>query len=226
MALSIISYNYLYKIYVRKNKKDIEMARPKNTPEKIERMRNSMMDAVISLLDHVSPEKVSIRMIAEKVGVSHMVFYTYFKDRDEIMQVLIDREKNRINDNFANKIEKARQEPVKGVLEELMRDYVDIARAHPKLFRLFWLDTSGGLGDENSRFNHLEESFESLAKLLKIGMDKGEFKSRSARLAAATVMAQVNGPIVLHQCEKLPSDIGCDQLINEIMVAMFAYLES
>ena len=61
------------------------MARPKNTPEKIERMRNSMMDAVISLLDHVSPEKVSIRMIADKVGVSHMVFYTYFKDRDEIM---------------------------------------------------------------------------------------------------------------------------------------------
>ncbi len=56
------------------------MARPKNTPEKIDRMRNSMMDAVISLLDHVSPDKVSIRMIAEKVGVSHMVFYTYFKE--------------------------------------------------------------------------------------------------------------------------------------------------
>ena len=69
------------------------MARPKNTPEKIERMRNSMMDAVVSLLDEVSPDKVSIRMIAEKVGVSHMVFYTYFKDRDEIMKVLIEREK-------------------------------------------------------------------------------------------------------------------------------------
>ena len=56
------------------------MARPKNSPEKIEKMRNDMMDAVIDLLDEVSPEKVSIRMIAEKIGVSHMVFYTYFKD--------------------------------------------------------------------------------------------------------------------------------------------------
>ena len=54
------------------------MARPKNSPEKIESMRNKMMDAVIELLDEVSPEKVSIRMIAEKIGVSHMVFYTYF----------------------------------------------------------------------------------------------------------------------------------------------------
>ena len=202
------------------------MARPKNTPEKIERMRNSMMDAVISLLDHVSPEKVSIRMIAEKVGVSHMVFYTYFKDREEIMQVLVDREKTRVNEHFANKLEKAQSESVKLVVEELLRDYVDIARSHPKLFRLFWLDTSGGLNDENSKFNHLEESFESLAKLFKIGMDKGEFSSRPARLAATTTLALVNGPIVLHQCDKLPDDISCDELIDEIMVAVFAYLES
>ena len=201
------------------------MARPKNTPEKIERMRNAMMDAVISLLDEVSPEKVSIRMIAEKVGVSHMVFYTYFKDRDEIMRVLVDREKTRINEHFAGKIAKAKSEPVKNVISELMLEYVDMARAHPKLFRLFWLDTSGRLDDESSRFNHLEESFDSLAKILRMGMDKGEFASRPVRLAAATVMAVINGPIVLHQCEKLPSDITCEELIDQILVAIFAYLE-
>jgi AcrR family transcriptional regulator len=202
------------------------MARPKNTPEKIERMRNSMMDAVISLLDEVSPEKVSIRMIAEKVGVSHMVFYTYFKDRDEIMRVLIDREKKGINDHFASKLAKAQTGTVKSVISELMREYVDIAQEHPKLFRLFWLDTSRRLDKESNRFNHLRESFSSLTKLLKIGMDKGEFVERPARLAAATVMAIINGPIVLHQCEKLPDDITCDELIEQILQAMFAYLES
>lgn len=202
------------------------MARPKNTPEKIERMRNSMMDAVISLLDEVSPEKVSIRMIAEKVGVSHMVFYTYFKDRDEIMQVLVEREKKRINDHFASKLAKSESASVKTVITELLLEYVETARAHPKLFRLFWLDTSGRLDDESSRFNHLEESFSSLSKLLKIGMDKGEFVSRPARLAGATVMAIINGPIILHQCEKLPDDISCEQLIEQILKAIFDYLES
>jgi len=57
------------------------MARPKNPPEKVERMQNMMMDAAIELLDEVPPEKVSIRMIAEKIGMSHMVFYTYFNHR-------------------------------------------------------------------------------------------------------------------------------------------------
>lgn len=202
------------------------MARPKNTPEKIERMRNSMMDAVISLLDEVSPEKVSIRMIAEKVGVSHMVFYTYFKDRDEIMRVLVDREKQGINDHFASKLAKAQTGTVKSVITELMLEYVEIAREHPKLFRLFWLDTSGRLDEESSRFNHLEESFDSLSKLLKIGMDKGEFTQRPARLAEATVMAIINGPIILHHCEKLPADISCGELIEEILKSIFSYLES
>jgi AcrR family transcriptional regulator len=202
------------------------MARPKNTPEKIERMRNSMMDAVVSLLDEVSPDKVSIRMIAEKVGVSHMVFYTYFKDRDEIMKVLIEREKNSINEHFASKIEKAREGSVKVVVEEVLREYAELSKEHPKIFRLFWMDTSEKRGRKAKEFNHLNESFESLAQLLKMGMDKGEFTRRNDRLASATVMAIINGPIIMNQCKKLPEDITCPELLDEILKAIFSYLES
>lgn len=202
------------------------MARPKNTPEKIERMRNSMMDAVVSLLDEISPDKVSIRMIAEKVGVSHMVFYTYFKDRDEIMKVLIEREKNSINDHFSSKIEKAKEGSVKVVIEEVLREYAELSKEHPKIFRLFWMDTSEKRGRKAKEFNHLNESFVSLAKLLKMGMDKGEFTRRNDRLASATVMAIINGPIIMNQCKKLPEDITCPELLDEILKAIFAYLES
>ena len=202
------------------------MARPKNTPEKIERMRNSMMDAVVSLLDEVSPDKVSIRMIAEKVGVSHMVFYTYFKDRDEIMKVLIEREKNSINEHFSSKIEKAKEGSVKVVIEEVLREYAELSKEHPKIFRLFWMDTSEKRGRKAKEFNHLNESFVSLAKLLKMGMDKGEFTRRNDRLASATVMSIINGPIIMNQCKKLPEDITCPELLDEILKAIFAYLES
>ena len=131
-----------------------------------------------------------------------MVFYTYFKDRDEIMRVLVEREKNRINEHFANKLSKAQTDSAKSVISELVLEYVDMARAHPKLFRLFWLDTSGRLDDESNRFNHLEESFSSMTRILKIGMDKGEFTQRPARLTAATVMSVINGPIVMQPMRK------------------------
>ncbi len=203
------------------------MARPKNTPEKIDRMRNSMMDAVIALLDHVSPDKVSIRMIAEKVGVSHMVFYTYFKDRDEIMKVLIERERKRINDHFAGKLEKAKSHSARSVLEELIDEYIRTAEEHPKIFRLFWLDPLDNDADgEKERFNQLDEAISSLSKLLKLGMEKGEFSKRNERLAATTVMCIINGPIVMEQCKKLPSDIKCAKLLEQIEIATFAYLKS
>jgi AcrR family transcriptional regulator len=202
------------------------MARPKNTPEKIERMRNSMMDAVISLLDHVSPDKVSIRMIAEKVGVSHMVFYTYFKDRDEIMDVLVDRERNRINEHFASKLQKAQTVSARKVLDELISEYTQTAREHPKIFRLFWLDPVEGTTSHAERFSQLDESLSSLGEILKVGMDKGEFKHKDQRLAASTVMAIINGPIIMEQCRKMPNDINCDALMEQITHAVFAYLES
>ncbi len=202
------------------------MARPKNTPEKIERMRNSMMDAVISLLDEVPPDKVSIRMIAEKVGVSHMVFYTYFKDRDEIMDVLVEREKTRINNHFASKLEKAQSMPVKTVMQELMMEYTQSAREHPKIFRLFWLDPVEGATTHSEKFSHLDDSLTSLGKILKVGMDKGEFSRKDERLAASTVMSILNGPIIMEQCRKMPIDINCDQLMAQIMTAVFAYLQA
>ena len=202
------------------------MARPKNTPEKIEQMRDAMMDAVLSLLDDVSPEKVSIRMIAEKVGVSHMVFYTYFKDRDEIMKVLVEREKKRIDDHFASKFAKTETESTKKVIEELMREYFEIAEEHPKLYRLFWIDTREGKSRKLNKFNHLDESYNSLAKLIKVGMDKGEFTRHDERLASAAVMSMINGPIILNQCKKLPADITCQQLLDQIMNAIFCFLKS
>jgi len=202
------------------------MARPKNTPEKIERMRNAMMDAVIDLLDQVSPEKVSIRMIADKVGVSHMVFYTYFKDRDEIMKVLVDRQKNLINQHFASKLEKTQSKSTKLVLKELLGEYAEAAEEHPKIFRLFWMSPTNGKKKKADGFKHLDSSFQSLTELIKVGMNKGEFTRRNERLTAATVMAIINGPIILDQCNKLPADISCRELLDQIIEAIFIYLES
>ena len=202
------------------------MARPKNSPEKIEKMRNDMMDAVIDLLDEVAPEKVSIRMIADKIGVSHMVFYTYFKDRSEIMKALIERQSRRIEKHFEGLIEKARREPVKSVLMGLLTDYTTTAVEHPKIFRMFWMTDRVVKKGSINKFEHMEPLFEKLAELLQLGMEKGEFVQRNARLAAVTVLSSINSPIILNICGKMPTGITCDELLGEIKSEILAYLTS
>ena len=162
------------------------MARPKNSPEKIESMRNKMMDAVIELLDEVTPEKVSIRMIAEKVGVSHMVFYTYFEDREELMNALINRQRKLIDNQFEGLLEKARSEPVIEVLHSVLQDYAVTSHEHPKIYSLFWLSLQeeDQVDKEGLSYSHLEPSLVNIANLLKLGMDKGEFVERDPRFTS------------------------------------------
>ncbi len=200
------------------------MARPKNSPEKIEKMRNDMMDAVIELLDDVSPDKVSIRMIADKVGVSHMVFYTYFSDRSEIMKALIERQKDRIGVHFEGLIEKSRNVPVKTVLADLLKDYAQTAHDHPKIFRMFWMTPKSDKGDDIESLRHLEPIFEKLTELIKLGIEKGEFSKKDPRLAAVTILTIANAPLILNLCGKMPTDVSCEALIEETQKTIFAYL--
>lgn len=202
------------------------MARPKNSPEKIQSMRNKMMDAVIDLLDDVSPQKVSIRMIAEKVGVSHMVFYTYFEDREEIMNALIDRQQKRNDLHFEGLRVKAKNKPVIDVLRSVLKNYSVTAHEHPKIYSLFWLTPKeANSGKEKTRsFRHLEPSLNNIADLLELGMEKGEFVNRDPKLAAIAVMGIMNAPLILHRCGRKPADFSCDQMLNETITAVFAYL--
>jgi len=202
------------------------MARPKNSPEKIELMRNKMMDAVIELLDEVSPEKISIRMIAEKIGVSHMVFYTYFENREAIMNALIDRQQTRIDHHFEGLLEKARSEKVIEVLKMVLKDYSVTAHEHPKIYSLFWLTPKEERkGKEKIHsFRHLEPSMRNISQLIELGMKKNEFISRDPKLAAATVMAIMNAPLILHLCGKKPAEFICEQMLRETTSAVFAYL--
>ncbi len=202
------------------------MARPKNSPQKIEKMRNDMMDAVIDLLDEIPPEKVSIRMIAEKIGVSHMVFYTYFKDRSEIMKALIQRQSDRIEKHFEGLIERTQQVSVKDVLLELLTDYAATAVEHPKIFRMFWMTERSARKNSINKFEHIEPLFEKLSDLLKIGMEKGEFKVRDPKLASVTVLSSLNSPIIMNICGKMPNGVSCDDLLGEIKQEVISYLVS
>lgn len=202
------------------------MARPKNSPEKIEDMRNKMMDAVIGLLDDVSPDKVSIRMIAEKINVSHMVFYTYFKDRAEIITALIKREQERTNQHFQGLAEKASRMPVKQVLEEFIRGYSIEGHQHPKVFRLYWLSMANGGKNTLQTRKQLDNLYQKIADLLKIGMDKGEIRRRNPELAAFMVMSLINAPIMAHFCGNKPDGITCEEVLEENLLAVNAYLSS
>ena len=72
------------------------MPRPRLTEEEIAAMREHILDAAGQLLHEEGPDGLSIRAIADRVGVSHMVLYTYFANRDALVASLRDRHRQMI----------------------------------------------------------------------------------------------------------------------------------
>jgi AcrR family transcriptional regulator len=64
------------------------MPRAKKTEQEIKVMRGRILDATLELLRQEGMEGVSIRKIANRIGVSHMLLYSYFENRAAIIQSL------------------------------------------------------------------------------------------------------------------------------------------
>jgi TetR/AcrR family transcriptional regulator, tetracycline repressor protein len=52
---------------------------------------DEILDAALCLLDEGGPAAASVRGIAAKVGVAPNAVYTYFPDKDAVVQALVER---------------------------------------------------------------------------------------------------------------------------------------
>ena len=64
------------------------MPRPKKTPQEIAEMRKRILNAAMALLEDEGIAGLSIRKIGRRLGVSHMVLYTYFENRNAVVEAL------------------------------------------------------------------------------------------------------------------------------------------
>jgi AcrR family transcriptional regulator len=98
------------------------------TPEDLEAFRARLCDVAERLFAARGPDGVTMRQMADELGVSSMTPYRYFKDKDDILAAVRTRAFNR----FAVAMESARAKPRSG------NAYLDFALAHPAAYRLMF----------------------------------------------------------------------------------------
>jgi AcrR family transcriptional regulator len=85
----------------------------------------------LKILEDEGPEAVSMRRVAQAVGITPMAIYHHFKDRDELLNTITDRE-------FSKLLNHIQSHPIRGTLEQrlfaLMEGYVDYAFEQPRVF--------------------------------------------------------------------------------------------
>jgi AcrR family transcriptional regulator len=209
------------------------MPRPKRTEEEIEEMRERILQAAHDILKKEGPDALSIRAIAERVGVSHMVLYTYFEDRDALFAELINRQHQRRQKSHNERLARARSGETIEVMRALLKKRVAFAREHSEMFRFLW----HAPGHAHHRHPHpdrackerrgIHRELDNLAELIQVGIDQGVFAGRDPYLAAVALMGLVNGTMILSQFPGIIED--ADRIValeQEIVAAGLNYLTS
>lgn len=202
------------------------MTRPKKSTAEMQSIRENILDVALEILQKDGPEAISSRAIAERLGVAHMSLFTYFKNQAGILAALREREMSKWRTR-QNEIEKhLNDSPPPEVVSEILQMLAGFARENPNLFRLAWVvPEMTGESPQESR-QRTRNTVDSLAGLLKSGMEQGYFKKRDPFLAASVVLGMVNMPHILFHSGKISEAALRDRMVDEMLVAAFSYLQT
>ena len=199
------------------------MPRPRKTSEEIAEMRERILNAAMELLEEEGTSGLSIRKIGKRLGVSHMVLYTYFENRNAVVKAL----KERWLERLRAKREEALQEALIGdalvALQEELAQFVRFSHQHPRIYHLVWV-YAGSVELAHDRSRYTEEHLAHLAQLVELCTGRGQCASRDPRLAAVMALCIVNSPQVLYHSERLTDGTLYARLEAEAVQAAMDYL--
>jgi len=97
-------------------------------------LRQKVLKASLALIEEGGLDRLSMREVARKAGVSHQAPYHYFNDREAILAELAGEGFSRLGQVLSRAADQAGSEPAKAV-EDMGRAYVEFALRNPAYFQ-------------------------------------------------------------------------------------------
>ncbi len=202
------------------------MPRPKKTDEEIQAMREKILDVTLAILKENGPEAITSRAIAKRLKISHMSIFTYFKNQADIRSALRERVVAEVRAPLDAIEARAQTEDIPTLVEEIWALFITFAHENPQLHRLAWITPEAERLDIEANKEYQLAVVRQLGRILKLGMERGDFESRDPQLAALTVVGMVNMPFVLYHTGKLPDETLRDRMVDEVFSAAMGYLKA
>lgn len=99
-------------------------------------LRRALLDASLVLIEAEGLEKLSMREVARRAGVSHQAPYHHFTDKEAILAALVAEGFEKLRQASLASIEEVADPAAR--LTALGRTYVDYALSHPAHFKLMF----------------------------------------------------------------------------------------
>ena len=147
-------------------------------------LRQKVLQASLALIDERGLDRLSMREVARKAGVSHQAPYHYFADREAILAAIAGEGFAKLGQALMRAAEGAGADAGKAV-EAMGRAYVDFALRHPAYFQVMFRADAVPLERYPEARKQEDEAFGRLVE----GIDKalaGQPAETSRKLAIAS----------------------------------------
>ncbi|HET8554464.1 MAG TPA: TetR/AcrR family transcriptional regulator [Rhodanobacteraceae bacterium] len=171
--------------------------RRRTTAEKILR-------AAYDLFDREGADAVTMRRVAEAVGITPMAIYRHFASREALLKKISD-------ENFqavARKLDACRREPdITAQLNAMMMPYLDYALEHPHLFdHAFAVQRDDARRYPDDMRARKSPSFNISVDAIAEGMRQGVLKQDDPYAVCMTASAHQHGLIALYRAGRFNYD--------------------
>lgn len=155
----------------------------------------------LTILAKEGTEAVSMRRVAEAVGITPMAIYHHFPSREALLNTITDRE-------FAKLLSYIQAHPLNGGVENrllaIMEGYVDYAFAQPRVFDFVFSRPRAGARQFPKDFRaRLSPTLNPVADLLAAEMEKGFLKKDDVWEVAFALWAHVHGYVMLYRAGRI-----------------------
>lgn len=134
----------------------------------------SILAAARLLLDEGGASAVSMRKVAEKVGVTAMAIYRYFPDRDSLLNAVAGQGFAEMSEAVLTKVPPG---PVRRRMDAVLEIHLDFALSHPHLYELMFLARRPGARQFPHDFEAgLSPTANLFAEILRQGVAEGLFR--------------------------------------------------
>jgi AcrR family transcriptional regulator len=100
--------------------------------------KNRLIDAAAALIDAGGARAVTLRAVAQAVGVSHNAPYKHFKDRAAILSAVAERDFHTLETLFDRALHDCAEPQI--ALHQAIAGYIAYGRSHPGRYRLLFSD--------------------------------------------------------------------------------------
>lgn len=170
-------------------------------------LRQSLIDAAITLISEEGISDLSLRQVARRVRVSHNAPYRHFEDKEALLAAVAEQGFQ----SLRVAMESARQSIPNDSsqrLEAIGIAYVNFALAHPSHYRLMFGDYRYNLCKYSALAEAAQQSFMVLVNTIREGQAAGIFRRADTVDMARVAWSLVHGQSMLALDNKLQVEQG------------------